>query len=340
MLSLKYIRQKIKANLRLLLSIFLIGYTFTTSLSHASLACVVSPESNRVHTFNLIINRSDPIGHEYDFVMLTTKVSCKNVTSADIGKVFIFRYNFQNAKVIQNSTYESEFRGIGLKQAGMLGGRCSFESSSSEIRCPIPKPNNSGEIEYLVDSKINLVKLDSSHDTGVIYDLLLELSYRFESSTNWVDLPKFGLIDLVIGIKTNSCTLVTTNINFNLGKQQQKDFMRIGPIGREQTQQIAVTCDPNTKYSLKVDGDAEPGHPGVIKLTPESGAATGVGVQLLTGANKDPVEFGKAKEMGHTAASGTDIKENIEITARYYQTAPTITPGSANASATYTMTYQ
>ncbi|MDA5533456.1 fimbrial protein [Yersinia mollaretii] len=147
-----------------------------------------------------------------------------------------------------------------------------------------------------------------------------------------------GIAD--INVSTYGCTLDTDNINFDLGKHQQSDFTRVSTKGNEIKKQINLTCAPNTKYSLQVDGDAEPNHPGVIKLTQEPGAATGVGVQLLTGPNKEPVVLGVAKEMGTTAASGTDIKQNIDITARYYQTAPTITPGSANASATYTMTYQ
>ncbi|MDN0109233.1 fimbrial protein [Yersinia mollaretii] len=189
---------------------------------------------------------------------------------------------------------------------------------------------------------VSFIKTADNHEVGEINNYP-KITFVY-STTNGAD-PERSIDNVItpnnnIQVSRYGCTLDTPNLNFNLGKQQQKDFTGIGPIGSGPTQQIALTCDPNTKYSLKVDGDAEPNHPGVLKLTPESGAATGVGVQLLTGVNKDPVEFGKAKEMGHTAASGTDIKENIDITARYYQTAPTITPGSANASATYTMTYQ
>ncbi|HDL7824299.1 TPA: fimbrial protein [Yersinia enterocolitica] len=138
---------------------------------------------------------------------------------------------------------------------------------------------------------------------------------------------------------TYGCDLNINNINFDLGEQQLRNSTNTGPIGNGRTQKIALTCDPNTKYSLQVDGIAESGHQGVLKLSPGSNA-TGVGVQLLVGKNQDPVEFGQPKQMGTTASSGADLQETIDITARYYQTENTVTPGTANASATFTMTYQ
>lgn len=216
-------------------------------------------------------------------------------------------------------------------------------NGSVNINCP-GKPGPS-ERTYIFSYDVEFIKLDNNHEVGTIThypDVVIGYYSRLYDGS----IDNAGYIYNTITPNNNiqvsgrGCTLDTPNLNFNLGKQQQKDFTGIGPIGSGPTQQIALTCDPNIKYSLQVDGDAEPGHPGVIKLTPGAGAATGVGVQLLTGLNKEPVVLGVAKEMGTTAASGTDIKENIDITARYYQTSPTITPGSANASATYTMTYQ
>ncbi|MBX9494676.1 spore coat protein U domain-containing protein [Yersinia enterocolitica] len=140
-------------------------------------------------------------------------------------------------------------------------------------------------------------------------------------------------------IITYGCDLNINNINFDLGEQQLRNSTNTGPVGNGRTQKIALTCDPTTKYSLQVDGDAEPSHQGVLKLSLGS-SATGVGVQLLVGKNQDPVEFGKNKQMGIAASNGTNIQEEIDITARYYQTENKATPGTANATATFTMTYE
>ncbi|CNK23993.1 putative fimbrial subunit [Yersinia enterocolitica] len=236
--------------------------------------------------------------------------------------------------------YATNLRGVGISYRINTNSQCDNRNAQSLtpdviLRCT----QQNYQAEFKVD--ISIVKLTENYEAGLITDYpkfnatYNDQRYGFASGITINDI--FAPLNS-IPVEQLGCTIYTPNLNFNLGRQQQKDFTGIGPIGSGQTKQIALKCHPGTKYSLQVDGIEEPGYPGVIKLTPESGAATGVGVQLH--ANGQPVEFGKAKEMGQTAASGTDIKENIDITARYYQTAPTITPGSANASATYTMTYQ
>ncbi|MBX9494678.1 spore coat protein U domain-containing protein [Yersinia enterocolitica] len=152
------------------------------------------------------------------------------------------------------------------------------------------------------------------------------------------DLP--GILGAASGIvNKNGCTLDTPNLNFNLGEHQQNTFKGIGNTGQEITQPIILSCNPKTKYSLKVN-DTSTGVPGVIKLTQEPGVATGIGVQLLAGKNRVPVVLGSAQEMGTSMAGSEDSEQTIDITARYYQTDTTITPGKANASATFTVTYE
>ncbi|CNL02742.1 fimbrial protein [Yersinia proxima] len=214
-------------------------------------------------------------------------------------------------------------------------------------------------------------KVDSRSDTDIIFRCINSLAYLPISGMLAIQLIKEGNISVnkeideefkvtidyysygeypksIIGhnitnvkgkIQTYDCSLNINNINFDLGEQQLRNSTNTGPVGNGRTQKIALTCDPTTKYSLQVDGDAEPGHQGVLKLSPGS-SATGVGVQLLVGKNQDPVEFGKNKQMGIAASSGTNIQEEIDITARYYQTENKATPGTANATATFTMTYQ
>ncbi|HDL8466100.1 TPA: spore coat protein U domain-containing protein [Yersinia enterocolitica] len=161
-----------------------------------------------------------------------------------------------------------------------------------------------------------------------------------ENSTGPFSANSIGGVSLDMKITSipASCSLNTNNINFYLGEQKQEYFTSVGATTRGNTQHITLTCDTNIKYSLQVDGIAESNQPGVLKLTQEPGAASGVGVQLL--ANNKEIEIGKTKEMGTSATSGTNLPEKIDITARYYQTADKVTPGSANASATFTLTYQ
>ncbi|WP_261369296.1 fimbrial protein [Yersinia mollaretii] len=304
----------------------------------AQLAC---KRTSTPPTFsNFKIEQNAPINTVIHKESFRVSLSCSNTNGPNDVNGFFFNTLSGNSS--------TNLKGIELKYTIKTENvNCSMFTSPTTGIIDVSCRNAPDTLEhpYIFSYDVEFIKLDNNHEVGTINhypDVVIKyLSRLFDFSNEHT-----GYIHNTITPNNNiqvsgrGCTLDTPNLNFNLGKQQQKDFTGIGPIGSGPTQQIALTCDPNIKYSLQVDGDAEQGHPGVIKLTPESGAATGVGVQLLTGVNKDPVEFGKAKEMGTTAASGTDIKENIDITARYYQTAPTVTPGSANASATYTMTYQ
>jgi major type 1 subunit fimbrin (pilin) len=67
------------------------------------------------------------------------------------------------------------------------------------------------------------------------------------------------------------------------------------------------------------------------------GGATGVGLQLLDGQN-NPVPLNRAVTVpGYTPGSST---VDIPLQAAYYQTAPAITSGRADAAVDFTITYE
>ncbi|AQR69259.1 hypothetical protein BZG29_13570 [Janthinobacterium sp. LM6] len=76
---------------------------------------------------------------------------------------------------------------------------------------------------------------------------------------------------------------------------------------------------------------------GVLGLTTEKGAATGVGVQLLD-ASGSPFALSKNVSVPNLDANTTSV--SIKLGARYIQTAAKVVPGGANAVATYTLNYQ
>ncbi|OHW38048.1 MULTISPECIES: fimbrial protein [Pseudomonas] len=81
---------------------------------------------------------------------------------------------------------------------------------------------------------------------------------------------------------------------------------------------------------------------GVLALDPsgtgKAPAATGVGVQVAT-SNGTPVPLATNRASGLTLRT-TEGSYSIPLRARYLQTANTVTPGPANASATFTIIYQ
>ncbi len=250
------------------------------------------------------------------------------------------------------NTYQTNIKGIGIKveidySTSTFCNKVEKKDISNgiNVNCILnpmganPTYQNISHTEF----KTYLVKLDNNFDTGLVNDFpKFNFTYYVQNQGEKTakTLPNMGFLSNGFTLTKAGCELTRPDINFNLGMHLKTDLTGIGPQSREDTQQITLTCDPNTKYSLQVDGIAETAYPGVIKLTPEPGAASGMGVQLLTGKNKDPIVFGSPKQMGTTASSGADLQETIDITARYYQTENKVTPGTANATATFTMTYQ
>lgn len=81
---------------------------------------------------------------------------------------------------------------------------------------------------------------------------------------------------------------------------------------------------------------------GVLRLDPSaatgSAAATGIGVQVAT-SNGTPLPLATVRSSG-LFLSNTAGSYSIALRARYLQTANQVTPGPANASATFTIIYQ
>ncbi|HDL7749729.1 TPA: type 1 fimbrial protein [Yersinia enterocolitica] len=238
------------------------------------------------------------------------------------------------SNIVYPEAFNTNLHGVGIKY-DITGNPACTLSAPTQITCNIK----------LEDQRVHFVirrlffKTAAIQEFGAINIPQGYIKYYLEDDgpATAKNLP--GILDAATGIVSkNGCTLTTPTINFNLGEHQQNNFKRIGATGREITQPIILSCNPKTKYSLSINGD-DGGAPGVIKLTQEPGAASGIGVQLLTAKDNQPVNLTLPKEMGISADSN-NVTETIDITARYYQTETKVTPGSANASATFTMTYQ
>ncbi|MBF8004430.1 type 1 fimbrial protein [Pseudomonas brenneri] len=80
---------------------------------------------------------------------------------------------------------------------------------------------------------------------------------------------------------------------------------------------------------------------GVLSLDPSptdsASAASGVGIQIAT-PNNSPVPFGTNRSSGLNLRT-SEGSYSIPLRARYIQTGKQVTPGPANASATFTITY-
>ncbi|WP_447751103.1 fimbrial protein [Pseudomonas nicosulfuronedens] len=145
--------------------------------------------------------------------------------------------------------------------------------------------------------------------------------------------------------QTCSVSAGSVNIPVNLGTTSSKGLT--GPVGTtagNASFNVRVNCTSNLNvYMTLTDGNNLSNTSDTLTLSPSTSQAKGVGIQVRRGGT--PVKFGPASSTPGSAnqfsvgtASGGVL--DIPFTANYIKTATLVTPGDANAVATYTLSYQ
>lgn len=117
----------------------------------------------------------------------------------------------------------------------------------------------------------------------------------------------------------------------------------VGSSTKPKNFNIMMMCDTEImgafKIMMQLDGISPVGgkDSGLLSLSPNANNASGVALQVLNGGTNMPVSFGTAWQIGTFPVSGADI--TVPFTVRYYQTDKNITPGVANSTMIYTISY-
>ncbi|MDD1134188.1 fimbrial protein [Pseudomonas shahriarae] len=166
-----------------------------------------------------------------------------------------------------------------------------------------------------------------SLNTGIVAGLALKNLY-WMTAIQIVDGGSFS---------TSGCTVSTKSLTVPLGSFKRSEFSGVGSTTQTNTFKIVVDCIESTYINMTLSATADSSSaPGVIAIDSTAGVTTakGVGIQLLL-YNK-PVAIGSSFYVGRATVTGGN---SIEMAARYYQTKSTVTAGQANATATFTLTY-
>lgn len=154
-----------------------------------------------------------------------------------------------------------------------------------------------------------------------------------------------------ITIAPQTCQVATPSIVVPMGSLKSSTFTRVGSTSPSVPFTLRLNCSGVAAKVLATFTDARnAGNTSDTLALTSASTAAGVGVQILrnTGGGNTPIRFGPdSAEAGNTnqivlfTATGADIgPTDVALTARYIQTAATVTPGSANGIATFTMSYQ
>jgi type 1 fimbria pilin len=117
----------------------------------------------------------------------------------------------------------------------------------------------------------------------------------------------------------------------------------VGSNSKSKSFNISLLCDVEIisafKVMLQLDGASPQGgsDSGLLSLSPNANNAKGVALQVLLGDTDNPVKLGTSWMIGSFPLTGSEII--IPFSARYYQTQEHITPGIANSTMVYTVSY-
>jgi type 1 fimbria pilin len=132
-----------------------------------------------------------------------------------------------------------------------------------------------------------------------------------------------------------TCSVSTSSVTINLGNVAASSFATVGSNSTTSgTQNVTLSCQNSPIVTMALQGTrasaAAPAY--VVALTPGTGVAQGVGVEVLY--NNNPLTLGS----GVTVSSSAGSTLTIPVAARYYRTGD-ITAGRANAAPTLQFTY-
>ncbi|MBS3046384.1 fimbrial protein [Enterobacter mori] len=287
---------------------------------------------------SLIVQRDAPVGT----VLATAKILRSDIASAvGVSSAATRMLDCSNeTQTMGNSSYSiGSYAGGNILNTGIdgVGIKITFTNMSSLIPgLSFPPQYNMGLFGAITpnvigDVTISLIKTANVTGSGTIPAGFL-MHYSVPSVGNVVN---YALASSTVS--TAACSVTQSLIPVSMGQVLKTHFNGVGSHSDEVGFKISLNCDAGSKVNITLEGTEDgSGTSGVIALIPPASgiSAGGVGLQVLYAGV--PVNLGSAISAGTASSAGS---MEIPFTARYYQTTGTVTAGTANATATFTMTY-
>ncbi|MFM0361418.1 fimbrial protein [Paraburkholderia sediminicola] len=131
-----------------------------------------------------------------------------------------------------------------------------------------------------------------------------------------------------------SVTTATANQTIPMAPVSPSALSSAGAVAGRTPFSIGLNCSSGVKVSVTFSSTS--GNSGVASVLASTGTATGTGIQLLD-ASWTPIALDAARQV----SSGTTGDDSFRFYAQYYRLgAAQVTPGTVNATAIFTMSYQ
>lgn len=148
-----------------------------------------------------------------------------------------------------------------------------------------------------------------------------------------------GTINITGKIHSDTCVLDNDNLRVELGNINSHEFNQKDKQSDPVHFAVVLTNCENTVsgVSVKFSGTSAPGNPALVAIDNVTGAATGLGINIMDDQKK-PIAINSDSHQYPIVAGGSSNMLNFY--ASYMTIADVITAGPASASVTFALTYQ
>lgn len=237
-----------------------------------------------------------------------------------------------------NYIYPTTVAGIGIRVSELNNNRYPFTPQINSTK---------GQWGEKVKIVVELIKTGTVTAGGTLQGAFA----RWTANPNGQTLVEFRFTAPVsIQPSVPTCNVSTTNVSVPMGSISATIFRGKGSVSKEMPFKLQLNCAGGDSgastnvYVTLTDATDRANRSTTLSLSAGS-KATGLGVQILRGTTvlgygPDSAAPGNANQWNAGTVSHGMYAFDIPLAARYVQTGGVVTGGSANAQATFTMSYQ
>jgi type 1 fimbria pilin len=231
------------------------------------------------------------------------------------------------------NTYASDIDGIGVRFFDGIGtGRGYFGPGASGT---YPGTWNYNNTYYGVDI-VRIASTGQGNTSGTV------------PSTMYATFTLDGLLVATINflpfqVAVQTCTVTTPSINVEMPRTHVDNFPTVNSTYGDTTFNMGLSCNPGIKVAVTITDVTDPSNTSTTLSLGHGSTASGIGYQIVN--NGVPIAFGPDSAAVNTQNQFVIVPMSVSgsytipLSGRFIRTG-TIVPGSANAYATFTMSYQ
>lgn len=292
------------------------------------------------YTFTLgsvAVSNSLPIGSDIPGSQKNLTISGSCPTSSQPGDLIIACYYGAGNEVDgYPGVYDTGVAGIGIALKNAAGQKIHGEGTHCNTTAtPLGTLDSNRKYNYSVT--LSLVKTANQIGTGTLFQNETRFGMGVYNKDPIGDnVNNYVAYDGDIKYRPVTCNIPPTLL-IDLGNVEASKFTGVGTYSETVGKTIAISCDDTVEVKALLNGQFADADQAVLKLSSETNAAQGIGVQMLF--NSLPMD---TTEKGNIVGTITEVNGSLTIPLqfRYYQYAPSIQAGSGNTTATLELQYQ